>query len=118
MNVELCEDNSGTSKKMRYFRKNKVGALACRACALDPPLQTCTLTCRTLHYLISTSSVISHVLVLLRMSQPAVCLPPIFSDDYFYSFFSQNADYTNHQIADLSEKLEQAESQVRKLLKL
>lgn len=28
-------------------------------------------------------------------------------------FCSQNADYTNHQIADLSEKLEQAESQVR-----
>ena len=25
MNVEFCEDNSGTSKKMRYFRKNKVG---------------------------------------------------------------------------------------------
>ena len=23
MNVEFCEDNSGTSKKMRYFRKNK-----------------------------------------------------------------------------------------------
>ena len=29
MNVEFCEDNSGTSKKMRCFRKNKV----------DPPLQ-------------------------------------------------------------------------------
>ena len=25
MKVEFCEDNSGTSKKMRYFRKNKVG---------------------------------------------------------------------------------------------
>ena len=25
MNVEFCEDNSGTSKKMRYFRKNKGG---------------------------------------------------------------------------------------------
>ena len=23
MNVEFCEDNSGSSKKMRYFRKNK-----------------------------------------------------------------------------------------------
>jgi len=29
-----------------------------------------------------------------------------------FLFLSQNADYTNHQIADLSEKLEQAESQV------
>ncbi len=28
INVEFCEDNSGTSKKMRYFRKNKVGARA------------------------------------------------------------------------------------------
>ena len=35
MNVEFCEDNSNTSKKMRYFRKNKVGA---RAPPLDPPL--------------------------------------------------------------------------------
>ena len=26
MNAEFCEDNSGTSKEMRYFRKNKVGA--------------------------------------------------------------------------------------------
>ena len=25
MNVEFCEDNSGTSKKMRYFRKNRGG---------------------------------------------------------------------------------------------
>ena len=25
MNVEFCEDNSGTSKKMHYFRKNKGG---------------------------------------------------------------------------------------------
>ena len=27
MNVKFCEDNSGTSKKMRHFRKNKVGAV-------------------------------------------------------------------------------------------
>ena len=27
MNVEFCGDNSGTSKKMRYFRKNKVPPL-------------------------------------------------------------------------------------------
>lgn len=33
--------------------------------------------------------------------------------EYNVLFCSQNADYTNHQIADLSEKLEQAESQVR-----
>ena len=26
MNIEFCEENSGTSMKMRYFRKNKVGA--------------------------------------------------------------------------------------------
>ena len=26
MNVKFCENNSGTSKKMRYFQKNKVGA--------------------------------------------------------------------------------------------
>ena len=38
MNVEFCEDNSGTSKKMRYFRKNKVGIRAPRAPPLDPPL--------------------------------------------------------------------------------
>ena len=25
MNVEFCEDNSGTTKKMCYFRKNKGG---------------------------------------------------------------------------------------------
>ena len=25
MNIEFCEKNSGTSKKMRYFRKNKGG---------------------------------------------------------------------------------------------
>ena len=24
MKVEFCENNSGTSKKMRYFRRNKV----------------------------------------------------------------------------------------------
>ena len=35
MNVEFCEDNSGASKKMRYFRKNKVGA---RTPPLDPSL--------------------------------------------------------------------------------
>lgn len=41
-------------------------------------------------------------------------MPPNFSAEYFYFFsFFKNADYTNHQIADLSEKLEQAESQVR-----
>ena len=34
MDVEFCEDNSGTSKKMRYFRKNKVGATP----PLDLPL--------------------------------------------------------------------------------
>ena len=28
MNVEFCKDNSGTSKKMPYFQKNKVGAWA------------------------------------------------------------------------------------------
>ena len=28
MNVEFCEDNSGGSKKMRYFRKNKEGGRA------------------------------------------------------------------------------------------
>ena len=33
---------------------------------------------------------------------------------FWYSLF-QNAEYTNHQIADLSEKLEQAESQVKKV---
>ena len=33
MNVEFCEDNFGTSKKMCYFRKNKA-----RAPHLDPPL--------------------------------------------------------------------------------
>ena len=33
INVELCEHNSGNSKKMRYFRKNKVGTPP-----LDPPL--------------------------------------------------------------------------------
>ena len=38
MNVEFCEDNSGTSKKMRYFRKNKMGAKAPQALPLDPPL--------------------------------------------------------------------------------
>ena len=31
MNVEFCLDNSGTSKKMRYFRIKKWGPL-------DPPL--------------------------------------------------------------------------------
>ena len=25
MNIEFCEENSGTSKKMHYFRKNKGG---------------------------------------------------------------------------------------------
>ena len=34
MNVEFCEDNSGTSKKMCYFQKNKVGA--CPPGPLDP----------------------------------------------------------------------------------
>ena len=38
MKVEFCEDNSGTSKKMRYFLKNKVGTRAPRAPPLDPPL--------------------------------------------------------------------------------
>ena len=28
MNVEFCKDNSGTSKKMRYFFKNKVAGWA------------------------------------------------------------------------------------------
>ena len=40
MNVEFCEDNSGTSKKMHYFRKNKVGA---QAPPLDPPLHLATI---------------------------------------------------------------------------
>ena len=35
MNVEFCEEFSETSKKMRYFRKNIVGAPP-----LDPPLVT------------------------------------------------------------------------------
>ena len=34
MNVDFCEDNSVTSKEMRYFRKNKVEARA----PLNPPL--------------------------------------------------------------------------------
>ena len=38
MNVEFCKGNSGTSKKMRYFRKNKVGAWPHWAPLLDPPL--------------------------------------------------------------------------------
>ena len=37
MNVEFCKDNSGTSKKMRDFRKKKVGA---QAPSLDPPLNS------------------------------------------------------------------------------
>ena len=45
MNVEFCEDNFGTSKKMRYFRKNKVGARAPRAPPLDPPLVRTFQTC-------------------------------------------------------------------------
>ena len=35
MNVEFCGDNSGRSKKMSYFRKNKGTG---RAPPLDPPL--------------------------------------------------------------------------------
>ena len=35
MNLEFCEDNSGTSKKMHNFQENKVGAWAP---PLDPPL--------------------------------------------------------------------------------
>ena len=38
INVEFCKDNSGTSKKMRYFRKNKVGAGVPQAPPLDLPL--------------------------------------------------------------------------------
>ena len=38
MNVEFYEDNSGTSKKMRYFLKNKVGARAPPLDISDPPL--------------------------------------------------------------------------------
>ena len=38
MNVEFCKDNSDTSKKIRYFRKIKVGARAPRDPPLDPPL--------------------------------------------------------------------------------
>ena len=34
VNVEICEDNSGRSKKMRYFRKIKGGS----PLDLDPPL--------------------------------------------------------------------------------
>ena len=36
INVEFCEDNSGTLKKMRYFRKNKVAG----APPLVPPLHS------------------------------------------------------------------------------
>ena len=36
MNVEFHEDNSGTSKKMRYFLKNKVGARAPRVLVSAP----------------------------------------------------------------------------------
>ena len=39
MNVEFCEkDHSSTSKKMRYFRKNKVWPRAPRVPPLDLPL--------------------------------------------------------------------------------
>ena len=38
MNVEFCEDNSATSKKMRCFPKNKVGAQVPRAIPMDPPV--------------------------------------------------------------------------------
>ena len=44
MNVEFCEDNSGTSKKMRYFRKNEVGARAPRVPPLDPATDVGTTT--------------------------------------------------------------------------
>ena len=44
MNVEFCEDNSGTSKKMRYFRKNKVGAQGRCTPPLDPPLHTASIS--------------------------------------------------------------------------
>ena len=39
VNVEICENNSGRSKKMRYFRKIRRGG-GCRAppLDLDPPL--------------------------------------------------------------------------------
>ena len=37
MNVEFCEDNSGRSKKMRYFRTNMRGGGGGGA-PLDPPL--------------------------------------------------------------------------------
>ena len=46
-NVQFCEDNSGTSKKMRYFQKNKVGAQPPRAPPLDPPLIS------TLHFCVA-----------------------------------------------------------------
>ena len=41
MNIEFCEENSGTSKKMRYFRKNK-GERAMRHFKVDPPLPLST----------------------------------------------------------------------------
>jgi len=41
MNIEFCEENSGTSKKMRYFRKNKGGGgRAPRHFKVDPPLRS------------------------------------------------------------------------------
>ena len=40
MNIEFCEENSGTSKEMRYFRKNKRGH-APQHFKVDPRLLTC-----------------------------------------------------------------------------
>ena len=38
MNVEFCEDNSGRSKKMRYFRQKNEVKVGAQAPPLDPPL--------------------------------------------------------------------------------
>ena len=80
MTVELCKVNSCTSKKIRYFRKNRVGAHAPQAPPLDPPL--------TLYYVICSACVKYFIVyyVLCRCSLFLIIITGLYCDLQFWHY--------------------------------